>query len=95
MYIFIIAPVLKYVKAVSSAFTPTKGSDRAAGYDLKSIFNTVVPARGKTIINTGLKFELPEGCYGRIAPRSGLTISKSIDVGGINCYNYNLFYVKF
>lgn len=31
-----------------------------------------VPARGKALINTELSIAVPEGTYGRIAPRSGL-----------------------
>ena len=34
---------------------------------------------GKVLINTGLKIKLPDGHYGRIAPRSGLSLS-GIDV---------------
>lgn len=64
------------------AFTPSKGSTQAAGFDLKSISNYLVPARGKTLVGTGLKIQLPLNCYGRIAPRSGLAVNYFIDVGG-------------
>ncbi|XP_066142379.1 uncharacterized protein dUTPase [Euwallacea fornicatus] len=73
--------VLKYTKVIPEAFPPTKGSVKAAGYDLKSAVDGVVPARGKLLVDTGLKIELPEGCYGRIAPRSGLAVKNFIDVG--------------
>ncbi|XP_056633065.1 deoxyuridine 5'-triphosphate nucleotidohydrolase-like [Diorhabda sublineata] len=72
---------LKYTKVVEEAYPPTKGSIKAAGYDLKSAYDVVVPARGKALVDTGLKIELPEGCYGRIAPRSGLAVKNFIDVG--------------
>lgn len=75
-------PVLKFAKAVPSAFPPVKGSSKAAGYDLKSAYEYVVKAHGKEIIDTGIKVQLPEGCYGRIAPRSGLAAKHAIDVGG-------------
>lgn len=74
--------VLKYTKVVPEAYPPTKGSVKAAGYDLKSAFDVTVPARGKALVDTGLKIQLPEGCYGRIAPRSGLAVKNFIDVGG-------------
>lgn len=74
--------ILKFLKAVPEAFPPSKESCKAAGFDLKSAFNYTVPARGKEIIDTGLKVQLPEGCYGRIAPRSGLAAKNFIDVGG-------------
>lgn len=31
-----------------------------------------VPARGKALISTGIAIAVPEGTYGRVAPRSGL-----------------------
>lgn len=74
--------VLKYTKVVPEAYAPTKGSIKAAGYDLKSAFECTVPARGKALVDTGIKVQLPEGCYGRIAPRSGLAVKNFIDVGG-------------
>ncbi|KAK9738215.1 dUTPase [Popillia japonica] len=40
-----------------------------------------IPARGRGVIDTGLIIELPKGCYGRIAPKSGLALFKGIDVG--------------
>ncbi|KAG5890651.1 hypothetical protein JTB14_034939 [Gonioctena quinquepunctata] len=73
--------VLKYTKVASEAYPPSKGSVKAAGYDLKSAFDVTVPARGKALVDTALKIELPEGCYGRIAPRSGLAVKNFIDVG--------------
>ena len=40
----------------------------------------VVPAHGKVLVKTSLVMALPPDCYGRIAPRSGLTLKKFIDV---------------
>lgn len=74
--------VLKFTKVVPDASAPTKGSVKAAGYDLMSAYDYVVPAHGKEMIDTGIKVQLPEGCYGRIAPRSGLAAKNYIDVGG-------------
>ena len=31
---------------------------------------------------TDLQIQLPVGCYGRIAPRSGLALNHHIDIGG-------------
>lgn len=75
--------ILKYVKAIPEAFAPIKGSFKAAGYDLKSAFNYVIPPNGKELIDTGIKIELPAECYGRIASKSSLSKNHSIEVGGM------------
>lgn len=74
-------PFLRVKKLSSSAKLPTKGSPQSAGWDLKAAHETVVPARGKAIIATDLSIAVPEGCYGRIAPRSGLSWKKHTDIG--------------
>ena len=56
-------------------------TEGAADYDLASTEETVVPAKGKTVVKMGISIATPEGCYGRIAPRSGLAVQKYIDVG--------------
>ncbi|XP_018333265.1 deoxyuridine 5'-triphosphate nucleotidohydrolase, mitochondrial isoform X3 [Agrilus planipennis] len=75
------ALILKYLRVIPEASAPSKESTKAAGFDLRSAYDYVVPPQGKEIIDTGLKIQLPEGCYGRIAPRSGLAAKNFIDVG--------------
>ncbi|KLO17480.1 dUTP diphosphatase [Schizopora paradoxa] len=60
---------------------PTRGSLYAAGYDLYSAEDKIVPARGKALIDTQLSIALPAGTYGRVAPRSGLASKHMIDTG--------------
>jgi len=74
--------VLKYVKLTENALPPTKESPRAAGFDLKSAYSVVIPAGGNELVKTDLTIQLPTGCYGRIAPRSGLALHHHINVGG-------------
>uniref|UniRef100_H2ZPZ1 Deoxyuridine 5'-triphosphate nucleotidohydrolase n=1 Tax=Ciona savignyi TaxID=51511 RepID=H2ZPZ1_CIOSA len=74
-------PVLKFAKLTANARSPTRGSALAAGYDLYSAYDVIVPARGKQLIKTDIQINLPDGCYGRVAPRSGLTHKHFIDVG--------------
>jgi dUTP pyrophosphatase len=70
------------VKLLSeNATVPARGSAMAAGYDLSSAVSTVVPAGGKALVPTDVAVALPEGVYGRVAPRSGLAWKKHIDVG--------------
>ncbi|GAA5988795.1 hypothetical protein JCM11641_004855 [Rhodosporidiobolus odoratus] len=64
-----------------TAKLPIRGSLLAAGYDLSSAEDKVVPAQGKALISTGLAIAVPEGTYGRIAPRSGLASKHMIDTG--------------
>lgn len=63
-----------------------------------SAYEYTVPAHGKALIKTDLKFAVPEGCYGRVAPRSGLALNHFIDVGAgvIDAdYRYALKFAKF
>lgn len=60
---------------------PTRGSPLAAGYDLYSAEDATVPSRGKALIDLQISIAVPEGTYGRVAPRSGLAAKHSIDVG--------------
>ncbi|GAA6001241.1 bifunctional dITP/dUTP diphosphatase [Rhodotorula paludigena] len=64
-----------------TAKLPTRGSLLAAGYDISSAEAKVVPAQGKALISTGLAIAVPEGTYGRVAPRSGLASKHMIDTG--------------
>ncbi len=73
--------VLKVKRLSDKATKPTRGSAGAAGYDLHSAEVSVIPARGKQLIKTDLSVAVPVGCYGRVAPRSGLTHKNSLDVG--------------
>ena len=41
----------------------------------------MIPAHGKALVSTGLSVKIPEGNYGRIAPRSGLAWKNFIDIG--------------
>jgi len=76
------APIRLLVKKLSERATiPVRASPGSAGYDLSSAYDYVVPARGKELVKTDLSIALPEGTYGRVAPRSGLAWKHSIDVG--------------
>ena len=60
---------LFFKKLSDRATTPSRGSDFAAGYDLYSAENVVIPKQGKALVKTDIAIALPEGCYGRVAPR--------------------------
>ena len=64
-----------------NAKLPVQSTEGAARYDLAATQAVVIPAHGKCLVKTGLQMALPLGCYGRIAPRSGLALKKFIDIG--------------
>ncbi|GAA5908051.1 hypothetical protein JCM6882_000212 [Rhodosporidiobolus microsporus] len=68
-------------RLTEAAKLPVRGSALAAGYDISSAEDKVVPAQGKALISTGLSIAVPEGTYGRVAPRSGLASKHMIDTG--------------
>ena len=72
-------PLLHFVKQHADATTPSKGSEAAAGYDLYSIHEAVIPPQGITLVDTGISMRFPSNTYGRIASRSGLTIKNHIE----------------
>ncbi|XP_073474770.1 deoxyuridine 5'-triphosphate nucleotidohydrolase, mitochondrial isoform X2 [Aquarana catesbeiana] len=74
-------PVLRFSKLSENATTPTRGSAQAAGYDLYSAYEYTIPPRDKAIVKTDIQICVPRGCYGRVAPRSGLAAKHFIDVG--------------
>ncbi|NP_001232536.1 deoxyuridine 5'-triphosphate nucleotidohydrolase, mitochondrial isoform X2 [Taeniopygia guttata] len=72
---------LRFTKLSENAFAPSRGSARAAGYDLYSAYDCVIPPMEKAVVKTDIQIALPSGCYGRVAPRSGLAAKHFIDVG--------------
>lgn len=72
---------LYVTKLCPEAQLPKRASQSAAGYDLCSSVECVVPAHGKALVPTGLSIAVPPGTYGRVAPRSGLAHKNFIDVG--------------
>jgi dUTP pyrophosphatase len=63
-----------------SARVPERAHGRAAGYDLHAAEAAVVAPGGRACIRLGLSLQMPDDCYGRIAPRSGLALRNGIDV---------------
>lgn len=76
---------VKVKKLTDTAKLPIRGSKLAAGYDLFADTNepiTIDPGMTK-LFPTGLAFEIPEGYFGGLYPRSGLATKR--DVNLINC----------
>jgi dUTP pyrophosphatase len=67
-------------KLNKSAIVPTRGSMKAAGYDLYTTEFHILKPGERRLFKTGLSMAIPSGMYGRIAPRSGLALKNGIDV---------------
>ena len=86
-------------KLVAHAIAPMRATEGSAGYDLSSAVDAVIPPNGRLAVSTGIAIGLPEGTYGRVAPRSGLAYKFGIDVfagvidqdyrGEVKCILYN------
>ena len=83
------------MKNITNLICPVSGSAPQyahygdAGADLIASEKTVIPARNRSLVGTGIRLEIPEGHVGLIWPRSGLAIKKGIDCGaGVidSCY---------
>ena len=68
-------------KLSNSAVIPTRGTENSAGWDLYACEECVVPAQGKAIIKTDIAIAIPNGYYGRVAPRSGMAWKHHTDIG--------------
>ena len=70
------------VKLLSPKATlPIKGTTLAAGYDLSSAQDLIIPINGRALVQTDISLSVPKGTYGRIAPRSGLAVKHGITTG--------------
>lgn len=67
-------------KLSDKAKIPSQGSKYAAGYDLYAAEEVLVNTVGRKLVKTNISISIPEGYYGRIAPRSGLAYKNGIDV---------------
>jgi len=64
----------------TAAKIPTKADEGAAGYDLYSSEEIIIPPLSRRLVKTDISMAIPQGFYGRIAPRSGLAFKYGIDV---------------
>jgi len=73
--------MLQYTKLSGKAVAPQQATEKAAGYDLCAAHDAIVLMRGRCLVKTDIAVCVPKGTYGRVAPRSGLTLKNGIDVG--------------
>ena len=66
-----------------NAKVPFRGSDMAAGYDLYSAEEIVIPVGECKLISTGIALEVPNNYFGGIFPRSGTAVKRGLRLA--NC----------
>lgn len=71
---------LQVAKLTNRATIPTQGSDKAAGFDLYSAYDYIIPPKGKIMVKTDIQLKVPVGTYGRIASRSSVAFENHIDI---------------
>lgn len=72
--------VLKFKRLDPRATLPTRGSQSSAGLDIYSLDAVTIGPGERSLARTGLSVAIPEGFYGRVAPRSGLAVKQGLDV---------------
>lgn len=81
---------IRFTRNPSASKDPFARANPAdAGADLAAAEDRSIAPLSRATIRTGLAVEIPEGYYGRIAPRSGLAHNHGIDVlAGVvdSCY---------
>lgn len=68
----------KFVKLRDNAHIPTKGSDKAAGYDLYATEGAYIMPGQTRLIPTGLAIQPPEGFCAKIYARSGIAVKRGL-----------------
>lgn len=59
---------------------PTRGSREAAGRDVKSLEDAVIKPGEVHVFRTGLAMEIPQGYFGGIYSRSGMSTKRGLTV---------------
>jgi dUTP pyrophosphatase len=65
----------------NDARAPGRADEGAAGYDLFSAEDVIIPVKTRKLVSTDISIQIPHETYARVAPRSGLSAKNWIDVG--------------
>jgi dUTP pyrophosphatase len=77
------------VKQSDSAIVPTRAYEGDAGIDLYADQDVVIAPGKRAGVNTGIRIQIPDGCYGRVASRSSVATKRCVDVvAGVIDKNY-------
>ena len=72
-----------YFAIDENAYPPDRAHTDDAGMDLRSPIDTLVPARGSAVIDTGVHVEIPHGYAGFLKSKSGLNVKHDITSEGV------------
>lgn len=70
-----------FIKLRPDTIVPSKATEHSIGLDLFSVEPYVVLPGQRVVVSTGVAVSIPDGTYGRIAPRSGLSVKHGLCVG--------------
>jgi len=72
--------IVKFYKRHEQAKLPAYGSAEAAGADISSVEDVIIPPGEHRLIDTGLDCRLPKGYEIQVRPRSGLAAKQQVTV---------------
>ena len=75
-------------KLVEDAIPPVRATLGSIGYDIHTTDTITIPPKTRTLVGTGIAIATLEETYGRIAPRSRLTIKHSVDIAAVVDMDY-------
>ena len=82
-------PRLQFVRLSPTAKPPARSTEGAIGYDLYTPFSFTLYPREIKLVYTDVAIKVPLGHYGRIAPKSGITLKHHVTVlAGVIDPNY-------
>ena len=73
-------PAVQIQLLTNTAYTPTRGSDYAAGWDLYADENGQLVPGANALISTGIALAMPPNTHGLVWPRSGLAARHKLAV---------------
>lgn len=71
---------LRYKKLTRTALAPEKAHESDAGFDLFSDEKIAINGPGVQVVSTGISLEIPEGYFGKIFDRSGISVKTDLIV---------------
>ncbi|KAG6522530.1 hypothetical protein ZIOFF_019670 [Zingiber officinale] len=75
---------MQKIRRISSlAQLPIRRTPGAAGYDISIAYAQDIPAKGRSLLSTGICIQIPQNTYARIAPRSSTALQGIIIMGGV------------